>query len=131
MTSALFGHDRLLASMSSTQELADFKATLGELIEEAPELEQFAGFVESAETTTAIDHVTKELLSLAIGVVVRCDHCILWHTDAALEAGATHEEIVDALKVAVVMGGGPAMTYAVVAYETLLALESERGEAGD
>lgn len=114
--------------MTSSQELAEFKETLGDLIEEAPELEQFVGFVESAEATTTIDHKTKELISLAIGVVTRCDHCILWHTDAALEAGATHAEIVDALKVAVVMGGGPAMTYAVVAYETLCALEGERGE---
>ncbi|EFW92874.1 alkylhydroperoxidase like protein, AhpD family [Haladaptatus paucihalophilus DX253] len=114
--------------MTRSEELAAFKASLGELVEEAPELEQFVGFVESAETTTVIDHKTKELMSLAIGVVTRCDHCILWHTDAALEAGATHEEIIDTLKIAVVMGGGPAMTYAIVAYETLQALEAERNE---
>jgi AhpD family alkylhydroperoxidase len=67
-------------------------------------------------------------MSLAIDVITHCEHCILWHTDAALEAGATHEEVVDALKIAVVMGGGPALTYAVSAYETLLALEAERAE---
>lgn len=114
--------------MSRTQELSELKGTLGELIEEAPELEGFSGFVESAEATAALDRRTKELISLSIAVVTRCDHCILWHTDAALEAGATHEEIVDALKVAVVMGGGPAMMYAVEAYGTLLALEAEREE---
>jgi AhpD family alkylhydroperoxidase len=112
--------------MSRTQELDDFKGTLNELLEEAPELKQFAGFVESAEATATIDHRTKELISLAIGVVTHCEHCILWHTDAALEAGATHEEVVDALKIAVVMGGGPALTYAVSAYETLVALEAEQ-----
>jgi AhpD family alkylhydroperoxidase len=114
--------------MSYTRDLADFKETLGDLIEEAPELESFVGFVESAEATDTIDNKTKELMSLAISVVVRCDHCILWHTDAALDAGATHDEIVDTLKIAVVMGGGPAMTYAVEAYQTLEALESERVE---
>jgi AhpD family alkylhydroperoxidase len=114
--------------MSYTSDLAEFEGTMGELIEEAPELEQFAGFIHSAESTGAIDHKTKELMSLAIAVAVRCDHCILWHTDAALEAGATHEEVVDTLKVAVVMGGGPAMTYAVDAYEVLGALEEERAE---
>lgn len=112
--------------MSRTEELDEFKATLGDLIDEAPELESFVGYVESAEATDAIDSKTKELMSLAISVVVRCDHCILWHTDAALDAGATHEEVVDALKIAVVMGGGPAMTYAVDAYRTLVALEAER-----
>lgn len=114
--------------MSRTQQLASFRDSMNDLVGEAPELEQFAGFIESAEATDSIDHTTKELMALAISVVVRCDHCILWHTDAALEAGASHEEVVDALKVAVVMGGGPAMTYAVDAYETLLALEAEREE---
>ena len=111
---------------SKTQELADVKESLNDLIEEAPEIEQFAGFVKGAEATNVIDHKTKELVSLAIGVAVRCDHCILWHIDAALDAGATHEEIVDVLKVAVVMGGGPSLMYAVDAYDTLVALESER-----
>ncbi|WP_254528127.1 carboxymuconolactone decarboxylase family protein [Natrinema gelatinilyticum] len=114
--------------MSRSQELDDFKETLGELTSEAPELKRFSGFVETAEMTTTLDHKTKELMSLAIGVVTCCDHCILWHTDAALEAGATHDEIVDALKIAVVMGGGPAMTYAVDAYDTLQALEAERSD---
>ena len=114
--------------MSRSEQLTEFKGTLHELIDEAPELEQFAGFIHSAEATDVIDNKTKELMSLAISVVVRCDHCILWHTDAALDAGATHEEIVDALKIAVVMGGGPAMTYAVEAYRTLEALEAERAE---
>ncbi|WP_227131499.1 carboxymuconolactone decarboxylase family protein [Halorubellus salinus] len=113
---------------SKTQELADVKHSLSDLIAEAPEIEQFAGFVEGAEATSVVDHKTKELVSLAIAVVTRCDHCILWHTDAALDAGASHDEIVDVLKVAVVMGGGPALMYAVDAYDTLLALESERAE---
>jgi AhpD family alkylhydroperoxidase len=59
-------------------------------------------------------------MSLAIGVAVRCDHCILWHTDAALEAKATHDEVVDSLTIAVGTGGSPAMTYAVETDETLL-----------
>ena len=112
--------------MSYERDLSEFKNDMGKLIEEAPELEAFTGFVEAAEATEAIDNRTKELLSLAISVVLRCDHCILWHTDAALAAGATHDEVVDVLKVAVVMGGGPAMTYAVDAYRTLEALEAER-----
>lgn len=114
--------------MSYTSDLAEFKETMGELMEEVPELEQFAGFIHSAESTNVIDNKTKELMSLAIGVTVRCDHCILWHTDAALDAGATHDEIVDTLKIAVVMGGGPAMTYAVDAYDVLRSLEAERAE---
>jgi len=114
--------------MSYAQDLAELNETLGDLIDEAPQLGSFAGFVESAEATGAIDNKTKELMSLAIAVTIRCEDCILWHTDAALDAGATHEEVVDALTVAVAMGGGPAMTYAVEAYRVLDAFEAERAE---
>jgi len=55
-------------------------------------------------------------MSLAIAIAVRCEPCILWHTDAAVKAGAKLEEILEAIKVAVCMGGGPALMYALKAY---------------
>lgn len=112
--------------MSKTEELTEIKAQCEELMGEASELEQFFGFVQSAEGPNALDAKTKELMSVAIAVSIRCEDCILWHIDSALEAGASHDEILDALKVAVVMGGGPAMMYAVKGYEMLLELEGER-----
>ncbi|MFT4889587.1 MAG: AhpD family alkylhydroperoxidase [Halobacteriales archaeon] len=119
------GSREAVQSREKAKELAAFQESTEELLGEAAELQQFFGFVENAEETDALDNKTKELMSLAIGVVLRCGHCILWHVDAALEAGATYDEIIDALKVAVVMGGGPAQVYAVEAYETLQALEAE------
>jgi AhpD family alkylhydroperoxidase len=67
----------------------------------------------------------KELIALAIAVNVRCDGCIAFHVNDALEAGATREEILEALGVAILMGGGPAMMYAVDALEALKQFESE------
>lgn len=119
------GSQETVQSTEKADELAAFQESTEELLEEAEELQQFFGFVENAEETDVLDNKTKELISLAIGVVLRCDHCILWHVDAALEAGATHDEVIDALKIAVVMGGGPAQAYAVEAYETLQALETD------
>ena len=102
----------------------DWKSTLEEikkktekLVASAPELTNFLKYVHTAEEPKALDTKVKELISLAIAVVVRCEPCILWHCEAAINAGATKEEILDALKVAVVMGGGPALMYAVKAYE--------------
>jgi AhpD family alkylhydroperoxidase len=115
--------------MSQTAELAEVKEQCQELMGEAGELEEFFGFVESAESPDALDAKTKELMSLAIGVAIRCEDCILWHIDGALEAGASHDEVLDALKVAVVMGGGPAMMFAVKGYEMLEALEEEKQPA--
>ncbi len=60
----------------------------------------------------ALDKKTKELIALAIAVVSRCDGCISFHTHDALEAGASEQEVSEALGVAVLMGGGPAMVYA-------------------
>lgn len=54
---------------------------------------------------------TKELMALAISVVVRCDGCIAFHVHDAIVAGASEDEIVEAIGVAVLMGGGPAAVY--------------------
>ncbi|MFB6159744.1 MAG: carboxymuconolactone decarboxylase family protein [Haloferacaceae archaeon] len=104
---------------NSADELDAFKADMREFVEGTPAIEGFLDYVESAEEPATLDRKTKELMSLAIGVVVRCEPCILWHTDAALDAGATPEEVEDALKVAVAMGGGPALAYATNAHRVL------------
>jgi len=65
-----------------------------------------------AGATGALDRKTKELMALAISVTHGCDDCIAHHVHDAIEAGATREEFVDALGVAVLMGGGPGMIYA-------------------
>jgi alkylhydroperoxidase/carboxymuconolactone decarboxylase family protein YurZ len=44
-------------------------------------------------------------------VTLRCDGCINAHTDAALKAGVTKEEMIDALGVAIMVNAGAAMVY--------------------
>ncbi|ACV11977.1 alkylhydroperoxidase like protein, AhpD family [Halorhabdus utahensis DSM 12940] len=112
--------------MSKSDELAEMKQSLHQLVGEAENLEGFAGYVEATESPGALDTKAKELMSLAVGCVARCEHCVLWHMDGALEAGATREEVIETLEVAVLMGGGPAMTYAIEAYEILEELEAEK-----
>ena len=67
----------------------------------------------------ALDRKTKELLALAISIAMRCDDCIAHHVSDALEAGATRDEICEALSVALLMGGGVGLVYATHAIETL------------
>ncbi len=66
-----------------------------------------------------LDHKTKELIALALGVAARCDGCIAVHVNNCVKAGASIEEIAETLGVAVSMGGGPAMVYATRALEAL------------
>jgi AhpD family alkylhydroperoxidase len=66
---------------------------------------------EAGAKTGLLDPKTRELISLAVAVTARCDGCIVVHTDAALKHGATREEIIEALGVAVAVNAGAALVY--------------------
>jgi len=51
---------------------------------------------------------TKELIAVGISVVINCESCMEWHIGQAAEAGASLEEVLEALEVGIEMGGGPA-----------------------
>lgn len=55
----------------------------------------------------------RELISLAVAVSTHCDGCITIHTDNALKAGATREEIAEALGVAMAMNAGATLIYSL------------------
>ncbi len=54
----------------------------------------------------------KELMALAIGIVAACDGCIAYHVHDAIAAGATRQERLDTIGVALIMGGRRASIYA-------------------
>ena len=72
---------------------------------------EFGGLAREAIAPGALDPKTKELIALAIGIAARCDGCLAYHAKAAAKYGATREEVVEAIGVAVYMGGGPSMIY--------------------
>jgi AhpD family alkylhydroperoxidase len=82
-------------------------------------MEGFSQLNQAAMEPGALDAKTKELLCVVIAVTARCDACIAFHTNGALEAGATEEEVMEALGVAVMMGGGPSFAYATHVLEAL------------
>lgn len=80
-------------------------------------IKAFGTLSREAQKAGELDHKTKELIALAIGVTSRCDGCIAYHARNSLRAGATRKEVAEALAVAVQMGGGPAMVHAADALE--------------
>lgn len=56
----------------------------------------------------ALSHKAKRLIALGIALRAGATGCILAQTRAAVEAGATKAEILEAVSVATVMGGTPA-----------------------
>ncbi len=103
----------------------DISASLAKLRAEAPEV--MKGFSELASAATrdgALDKKTKELIALALGVAARCDGCLGFHTQALVRLGATRQEVVETLGMAVYMGGGPSLMYAA---EAVTAFEQAQG----
>ena len=91
----------------------DISAYMGELRKLTPEAMQgFSALAKGAGAEGVLDKKTKELIALAIGVTQRCDGCIGFHAKAAIKAGATREEILETLSMAIYMGAGPSMIYA-------------------
>lgn len=58
-----------------------------------------------------LDGKTRELIALAVAVTRQCDGCITIHTDAAIKQGASREEIVAALSVAISVNAGAALVF--------------------
>lgn len=61
----------------------------------------------------------KELVAIGISVVINCESCMEWHIDQAAQAGATEQEVLEAIEVGIEMGGGPATAYARFALEVM------------
>lgn len=69
--------------------------------------------------TGHLDEKTRQLISLAVAVTTRCDGCISVHSQKAVEAGATKEQIAEALGVAIAMNAGAALVYSARALDAV------------
>lgn len=87
-------------------------ACIGEIAGVSPDtVRGYRTLGEAGSKTGKLDAKTRELIALAVAVTVRCDGCIVTHTDAALKHGATKEEMIEALGVAVATNAGAALVY--------------------
>ncbi len=67
----------------------------------------------------ALSRKVKEMMAVAISIVVGCEGCIAYHVHDAVDAGATRAELLEAVSVGLMMGGGPGSIYATHALEAL------------
>jgi AhpD family alkylhydroperoxidase len=89
----------------------------------------FGDLHRSAMAEGALPTRIKELMALVIGVVEHCDGCIAYHARAAAAAGATEDEVAEALGVALLMNGGPASVWGPRAFEAFREFAQARAEA--
>ncbi len=87
----------------------DFEELLGEnwRQEFIPEADRaFWDFKREVFTDGALPEKIKQLIAVAVNSMLRCRHCTRSHIRAALKAGATRQEIAEALSVLWVIGAG-------------------------
>lgn len=97
---------------SYTEMVADLTETLRQMHKGIPAaMRGFGQLADAAKAAGALDAKTKELIALAIGIAMRCDGCIGFHARGAVRTGATREEVMEMIGVAIMMGGGPATVY--------------------
>ncbi|MET0014178.1 MAG: carboxymuconolactone decarboxylase family protein [Sedimenticola sp.] len=75
----------------------------------------------------ALNRKTKELMALAISIVTKCEPCMEWHLDQAMQAGASDEEVYETIDVAIEMGGGQAAAYARFVLKAMDYFQSRNG----
>ena len=91
---------------------------LRELRAGTPEvMKGFSAIARAALEAKALDTKTKELIALAISVATRCDACVGFHAEAAVRQGATRDEVMETMGMAIYMGAGPSVMYAAQAVE--------------
>ncbi|MDZ7797966.1 MAG: carboxymuconolactone decarboxylase family protein [Candidatus Marinimicrobia bacterium] len=73
---------------------------------ESPEVgSSFMDLHKAGTTGGTLGAKYKELIAVALSVASHCEGCISVHMKSALDAGASREEIIDAIGVAILMGG--------------------------
>lgn len=80
------------------------------------------GFGDLNRTTLvegALSLKTKELMALAVAIHARCEGCVAYHVHDCLRAGATREELLETVAVAVLMGGAPCLIYGAEVLEAI------------
>ena len=98
--------------MNWDEYLQQLMTTIGEIGRTSPDVVRgYRALSDAGAKTNNLDAKTRELIALAVGVSLRCDGCITTHTTAAIKQGATKEEIVEALGVAISVNAGAALVY--------------------
>ncbi len=96
----------------------DYSAQLRDVRAGIPDvMKGFSATAQAALKANALDTKTKELLALGIAVATRCDPCIAFHAEVAEKQGASREEVLETVGLAIYMGAGPSVMYAAKALE--------------
>jgi AhpD family alkylhydroperoxidase len=109
--------------------LEDFQRTRADLNEEILNcghlgMKRFFALDHQAYEPGALGTKTKELLGLVASAVLRCDDCIIYHLVRCGEEGWKREEVIDALNVALIVGGSITIPHVRRAFARMREIDS-------
>ena len=97
-----------------TAELGDLRKRLA-----TAQADAFRAFTRSVFAEGALTVTTKQLIAVAVAHVTQCPYCIRSHTRAAMQHGATPEQIMEAIWVAAEMRAGAAYAHSALALDEI------------
>lgn len=77
-------------------------------------------FSNAAKQETVLDTKTKELIRLSVSSVFRCPHCTEHHVKDALAAGATKQEVAEAILLSSLQSAGTQLNWDKELFEKYL-----------
>lgn len=87
--------------------------------EKSPVYRIFSEMEQKTFTDGKLLKMHKELIAIGISIVNNCESCLEWHIKQAMNAGATEEQVIEAIEVAFEMGVGPTTVAARFALKVL------------
>jgi AhpD family alkylhydroperoxidase len=114
---------------NSLDDFQKFRAEMNEEILGCGHLgmKRFFALDHQAYEPGALGTKTKELLGLVASTVLRCDDCITYHIVRCGEEGATREEVIETLNVALIVGGSITIPHVRRAFARMKELPSLKG----
>ena len=110
--------------MESADEFAKRRQALNEVVLSRADLpmKRFFALDHDVYGEGVLPKKAKELMGLVASTVLRCNDCINLHLIEAVESGATNEEVIEALGIALVVGGSitiPHLRHAMAFLDTI------------
>ena len=90
----------------------------------------FDAFGKAVFADGALSAKMKQVVAVAVAHATQCPYCIKGHTKAALRAGATREELMEAIWVTAEMRAGGAYAHAALALSVFEEEAQQKGAQG-
>lgn len=117
----------------SITETRSYRTELNDRIlgEGMKELNRFFALDTGAYREGEVPVAMKELMGLVGSMVLRCDDCIFYHIDRSIAEGATRRQVLEAMNIALVIGGSIVIPHLRRAFEILDELLPQEGGSGE